>query len=234
MRTLLLKIIFSFSSLLSFAQLQLPEVLLQIKQQLAQNGNVSYNYLIEQKLDDGSINKATGQIRKAKDYYFESNEQQQVIQTQRWFYKVDHSSRTVYVIDLEKVRNNIFKAKGRADAVNLIPDSVLLKYGSFDVKHEKDLVKVNIGFSKEVLVKNIYIEYNNRLKQLMLMKVNMLIPYAIDGWSYEDKYIDQVFTANKFSTGDVKKGPDMGDYFTISRGRVILKKYGNYELITEV
>jgi hypothetical protein len=232
MRKLLYSLLVIFSPVWCNAQLVIPEELQQIRKQLEGAQNIAYRYLITQKMD-GSTHQIKGDIQKGDGYLLETNGEQQVIQTHKWFYKIDHSSKTVYVVDLRRFEKgkNIKSSAGNS---YLIPDSLIVKYGTLDIKTNGDLLRVNIAFSREIFVKNFYVEYDKAKKQIVSFKLKATYPYGIDGSTYEEKMVEQEMVADQFSLKKSTVKPNLEEYFTISKGKVILKKYANYELVAEI
>lgn len=221
-------------SCIAKGQLQLPAEINEIREQLQNASAMSYDYAIEQRLPDGTVNRTKGKAELSKRFYQESNTEQLVIQTDRWFYKLDHASKSIFIIDVRKVRNKLFKGKTSSNPFSVVPDSILLKYGKVDVKKQNGIAKINISFTTDVLINSIYLEYDLTKKIPLVYKVNMKMSYGIDGWNYEEKFMDQILTANNFSLKDEAKKEKLSDYFSYEKGKIRLKKFTQYKLIQQI
>jgi len=220
----------SFSA---YGQLSIPSELKTIQQQLQQATGMSYDYSIEQRLPDGTVNRTKGRVVRGSGFYKETNTAQVVIQTDKWLYKLDHASKSIFIIDLVKVKDKVFQGKVSSSPMPLIADSVLLRYGKASVKRVGDIAKVTIGFTKELLLDRVYLEYDMKRKIPIAYSVHMKTPYGIDGWNYEEKFADQTVTAVHFDL-QVKEEAKLSDYFTYQGGKIKLKKYAQYKLIQQI
>ncbi len=217
------------------AQAAVPEELKRIQKQLKNQPVMSYEYVVEQKLEDGKINKATGKIIKGRDFYYESNPSRLTIQTEKWYYRLDHIGKTIFIVDLEKVRSKQKVAKtSPAGDLNLIPDSVLSKHGKFDIRDAGGISKIRVSFKEETLIRDIYIEYDDAKKVPVLYQVRMMVPYGVDGWNYEERFVDQAMTATGFSFSVDDEAGNLSPYFSFKNGKVQLKKYNHYKLIKHI
>ena len=81
----------------ALSQTKMPELLQRIHRQLSAAEHISYQYTVEQRLDDGQQNRVKGTLSRAKDYLAEINPEQTIIQTAQWYYKLDHGSKSIFI-----------------------------------------------------------------------------------------------------------------------------------------
>ena len=217
----------------ALSQTKMPELLQRIHRQLSAAEHISYQYTVEQRLDDGQQNRVKGTLSRAKDYLAEINPEQTIIQTAQWYYKLDHGSKSIFIVDVDKVKKQLYRNKVPAEPMAIVPDSLIMKYGKVDVKTVGQVAKIHIRFSSELLIRSVYLEYDLKGMMPLMYKVEMRVMYGIDGWSYEERYMDQVFTAKNFSFRPVKQ-ERTEDYFSYSGGKISLKKYPNYRVIKDI
>jgi hypothetical protein len=214
-----------------YAQQKLPAELKEMKARLELVSMLTYDYTITRKMPDATVNSTKGKVIKTDDFFSEVNSQQQVIQTKKWYYQVDHANKSIFIIDLVKVKNNVFKGKMTEKPEFLVPDSILLRYGKIDIKKAGPMEKITISFTEGTAVEQVYIEYDSRKKIPVLFRMKTRMVADSDGWKQETGWIEQTMSINKFSyTANMKAG-DIGEYFAFDNGKVRLKKYTGYKLI---
>jgi hypothetical protein len=215
-------------------QMSMTPELAEIQQQLSGQKNIAYDYTIEQTLPDGTKNRLKGSMEKRGELYTESNDEELVIQNERWWYKVDHTAKTVFIIDARKLK----KAWGKGgDIFNrpaaIVADSVMLKYGKLTSSGNAEVAKLKITFGPDVLVKEISLEYDRKNKIPRSYRVQMNTLFRIDERSFDEQYASQIFSASHFSWGTGKKFPDLNEYFSFEKNKIRLKKYQGYKLIQQ-
>src|SRR5687767_6110622 len=87
----------------AMAQMTMPAELAEIQRQMCGYKDIAYEYTIEQTLPDGTVSNLKGTLERRGGLYTESNGEQLIIQTEKWWYKLDHPGRTVFIIDAEKL-----------------------------------------------------------------------------------------------------------------------------------
>lgn len=211
----------------------LPQPLDQIQKELSAMTSFSYDYIVKQSYPDGTTNVLKGRVNTSKDYFEESNAQYFILQNRSWYYKADHSSKTIYIIDLEHVRAAA-KKKLPARRMNIIPDSILAKYGKINTSVKGDLARVDISFGDDVLLKKLYLEYDLKEKLPKVYRIESDVMYEIDKETFDEKYARQVLTMTNFEHKSVMGTMNMNDYFSYKNGKIVLKKYTSYKLIQHI
>lgn len=211
----------------------LPAVMATIQAQLKNIPEMGYNYTVVQKLPGGGQNTLKGKVVKTRDFYLESNPQQLVIENKSWYYKLDHTNKTVTILNLERIRNAAKKkALHQSDNISLIPDSIIERYGKINVTNSGTIVTVAISFS-DLLIKELDLQYDNQKKLPVLYKIDMDRLYSITEGNYEETYLHQTFVAKDFTARPDVAAGNLSSYFTNEGGTIKLKKYTNYQLIQQ-
>ncbi|MBS1586002.1 MAG: hypothetical protein JSS82_10715 [Bacteroidetes bacterium] len=220
-------------SINSEAQKTLPPQVDMVRRELSAMDNFSYEYTVKQSYPDGTNNILKGKVSSSNNIYKESSPQQTIFQTKSWYYKADHSSKTVYIINLDKVRDAA-KRKISDQRMNILPDSLLNKYGNIRSNTEGKVVKIDITFGKDLLLKRIYLEYDMSKKLPKLYRIESDVLYDIDKKSFEESYAKQIMTATDFVTKGNEESVNISDYFDYKNGKIALKKYTHYKLIQHI
>lgn len=217
----------------SMAQVRIPDAVEKIRRAMEAMPMFSYDYTVKQTYQDGSSSMVKGKVTSTKDYYYESNSGEMIFQTWSWYYKADYESKTIYIINLDNLRKRS-KAKVSLQRMNILPDSLLNKYGNLKTTTEGPMLKLEITFNKDVLLKKMLLEYDTQRKLPKTYKVESDVLYDIDKQSFEELYAKQEMVASNFQAIS-KQGPiRTDDYFEYKNGKIILKKYSNYKLIQRI
>jgi len=211
----------------------IPEAVKQLQQQLLQLNGMTYEYTIDYQLPDQTTGSFKGKVQRAGNSYIESNPRQLIIQDRDWYYKLDHSSKTIFIVSVRKLEQTVWKnRKNDQGGMSLVPDSLLSRYGKISVATEGKITKLTVTFGRELLVRELYLEYDNQKKLPVLYRVKMDRFYRIDPQTFDESYMRQTMTAARFSLAGTMEKPS--DYFSFESGKIRLKKYTNYRLITQL
>lgn len=114
-----------------------------------------------------------------------------------------------------------------------IPDSVLFKYGKISLSKHPNWTEFKISFGDEIQLDSLIVRYNPQKKTIEYMKCVYDQPLGYSVEKDRDEYAKASFVATHFKT-DVDAMPrfDIADYFTEKQGKVQLKQYKKYKLIT--
>lgn len=204
----------------------------ELQKKLASLAAYSYKYTITRKFPDGNTYTEKGTISYSKDYIFERSGLGITIQTKDWYYQANFDNKVVCVTNVSGSYRTAQK-KGMLKPMSLVPDSILEKHGKVTLTTEGNLVKAKALLESPVPYSSIYIEYDLAKQAPRLYKVVSKSYYDTDLSSNAALYYDQVFIASDFSVRK-QKIEDLKNYFEIKKGKVVLKKYTNYQLIQHI
>src|ERR1044071_1993615 len=182
----------------------------------------------------GGTDTIAGRLSVTKDFIHDENAQQLIIKTRRWLYQVDHNNRSIIVADLSLLTKtpetgSVIMQKDHALS---IADSLILKYGDISAVNTDKTLQVHVTFPEQTLLRNFDVDYDKKKNKLLSIRVVSDKLYHVDEETYEEEYIEQVLLGSNFSKSVSKKLGRIEDYFTSQNGKIVLKKYKNYKLIT--
>ena len=200
----------------------------------------AYQYSISAKYPNGQTDKVKGEVfaDDSRKFMFNSCDAFTMIYTGKWYYKADHQSQEIAVIDLDKQYNKKYKSQLEEsvfnnNGVNIFIDSFLLKRTSGIKKTQhRDTTNIEISFPKEVLVRSIKITFNEKKNEIISYAMTTYQPWPTDEFGKNKGTLTEVEYRN-----EVVKDPGVYNsekYFVVENGKVLLKKNSTYKLSTKL
>lgn len=198
-------------------------------QSIGQFAAYSYDYTVKNTYPNGKNEIASGNVSMdfKRKFISEKGTYSTTLLTNKWYYKAEHTNKTLTLIDLEKYYRKNSNA-GRLDhyfdsKAMQVPDSVYLKHGkleSFSIK--SDIVTIRFSF-RNVMNLDTY--------ELVYDKKND-IPVSIYVKSYSTTNIGIIYQEFKCTRFNKTLKPacfSADQLFDVKGGKVVLKQYKAYK-----
>jgi hypothetical protein len=210
---------------------------------LKQLRNVQYDYIKKVQFPNGEKDQLKGKILLDNDNSFLLNDCDAftLIYGSHWFYRADHRKKTLQITSLEKDRGrgNGKKQKKATEkdifqngAVTNFLDSVLLKKGKIkDIKKEGELTQLTVSFPSSENVRSIIIAYSDTGNMPLRYELEVFQPWRATPKGVEG--VEAKIICTNFSSINEKTENIIGNFFIYKKGRIELKKYKAYKLLSK-
>lgn len=201
---------------------------------------LSYSYKIEGTFPNGQTDRVAGKIYINRDagILFSSDNARTQLYDNAWYYLADHRGKKLTVVNLSRRYTPAERQKLEKYFLNNAytaeyMDSVVLKKGFLrDYKVSGDTVKFSVGFPKGSVEKQFDIAYNRKTQLPVSMHAEFFYSWK-QGKSDYGGTTEQII-CNGYRKSIDPKQYDAATYFTVSGGKLRLKKYNKYLLKTEL
>ena len=161
-----------------------------------------------------------------------------IIYTGQWIYKADHKKKELTIVDMDKQKDEKIKKDTRRQVLQqtiamFFADKQMMANAHIASLTEDDgQEKIRLGFPKSYPIKYINIVLDRNSNRIVSYGMHVFKPWqktekGITGTTEDIKCTD-------FSDTIDRSKYDITNYFTVSRGKVVLKKYNNYKLYSKI
>jgi hypothetical protein len=215
--------------------------LFHLVQSLKAINNLGYRYSMDAVFSNGDKDKFEGSAYcdVGKNNFFNSSDACTMISSDNWMYYADHRNKTVSIIGLNK------KSKGKKNKGNTPPnylkyslvtsfiDSVLLNT-AFITKYSKngDEIFAEMGFPENSVVKRLQIRFDERKK--IPITYDLDVHYILSKDSRGVSAVTSKIKCDNFKVNENWESIGEANYFMIANGKVELKKFTSYKVLSKL
>lgn len=202
---------------------------------------VCYKYSLSAEYPNGQHQKLNGTsyVSGNEKVLCNVNEINTVVYNSKWYYRAEHKTKNIYIVDLNKHLNKGYKSDMETDlfqgrSLRYYLDSVVLKYANVKtLKNHGDTVDIDMGFSGPSEIKGIMVTYNSKSNTLISYKVRTFQPWRGNEFG-KNKGISQTMYCRDFRKISNKDEYGPSSFFVIKGQKVVLKKYKDYKVNSKI
>lgn len=200
-----------------------------ILKQFASEKRLSCHYSVRRAHSNGTIDTISGTMVNTGEMAWNENREISTFQTDNWYYKADHSNKTIVICNMHKIRKPGAKAVQQyTDMVQAMSDSTVVRHSKITMKKTGNIELIDIVFDKGVLVRNIKIQYDLVRNKPVSYFISLNRTDFVNPVTYEPSYLTENIDCTMFST-DVKT-LDERQFFTVAGSTITLNRYRNYKV----
>jgi hypothetical protein len=248
MRTTFLKIIlagvlYSPNVWCQVSSQQQHEMVKEMFYQLKGMKQYGYKYSLVEKFPDGTTDQTQGELFMNTDTktMFTNGDVSTTLLTDSWYLMADHHHKTIMIANINKKSEEHLKKQvaelifGNSVYVDGYVDSAILPLGIIkNFRQTGDTVRCTITFPAQLQIKSIDLVYDYTHKMPVSYAVKMFYPWDIKDKRYKEKGITKILSCYDYKKDIDKSKYDVHNYFIVSNGKAILKKYKGYTLKTDL
>lgn len=202
---------------------------------------VCYRYSLSAEYPNGQHQKLNGisYMSGNEKVLCNVNEINTIVYNSKWYYRADHKTKNIVIVDLNKHLNKGYKSDMETDlfagrSLRYYLDSVVLKYANVKtLKNHGDTVDIEMGFSANSQIKDIVVTYNSKSNTLISYKIRTFQPWPTNDFG-KNKGISQTMYCRDFRKIGSKDEYCPASYFVIKGQKVVLKKYKDYKINSKI
>lgn len=236
---ILLLVFLAVSAIPGWSQVGAMEQARNILKEAISAKDVSYSYTMIASYPNGQSGKLWGTmyLSSTKRQLVNDNNAYTMLYDSHWFYKADHETKIVTIVNLDKeypadekqrIEQDVF---GKAVVMEFV-DSLLFRFGrikSYTARH--DTLRFEFEISDD-FVKSLTLAYDNKHKCIVDYGFKTFSPTDIEGETVNG--IEQTVLCNHFRRGNKGVSRSASDFFDVKGGQVKLKKYTKYKVDTKL
>jgi hypothetical protein len=198
-----------------------------------------YKYTIELTYPDGNKETVKGEMsldRKTR-VMLNVNSNNIIYYSDSWIYKVDHDKKEVVVINAKKYARDSMKLGVDKDVfdnslMNEFLDSFVLKEAKIQsVSEKKDTISFSLIFPYTG-IRKMELKYNTKVKMPIYMMVECFYPWEGKPIKNGRDGTTQIIRCTSYNQKPVKN--NIEQYFIVKNGKVVLNKFKDYKLSSDL
>ena len=203
--------------------------------------NMAYQFSLKAEFPNGQEDRAVGEVYAGdKDkIMYNSNTAFVMLYTDKWYYKADHRDKTVTIVNLTKHLNKDYKKGIESDyfsgnMLNYYLDSIIVRFANVkSLKKSDDVVTLDMTFIEQFPIKEMTVEYDEKNRLLKSYYSKAFQKWATNEFG-KNKGTTKILICKDFRKVTNSKGYTPEDFFALQKQKVVLKKYKNYKLSTQL
>lgn len=195
---------------------------------------VAYDYELLCSYPDSTKTELNGKLYKKNETVLDENKEFTSFKNEHCYYKADHKNKIILYVDLDKIKSQIKNKPSiptNSMAENyMLPDSMILQYGTVQIQTVRNKVKIVIDYSPELTMRKSIIDFDKDKQMVSEFEVVVDVLYESNPETGNDTYAQTKVRGFNFST-KIDEQKIKEDYlFVHKNGKIVLKKFQNYKL----
>ena len=199
-----------------------------------------YDFIMDAAFPNGEKDRIKGDVYsdRQREFLYNNTDAYTMVCTAKWMYYADHRKKTISIVNLgkgvdKKERKSVTTDLLKYGLASTFLDSIVLKKGKLKtMKREGDELSMELKFPANSTVQTFRLRYDEKKK--MPITYDMDLCYPISRQNGVVKTITVKVTCTNFKKIEDVSSINEANFFAVSKGKIELKKFKDYKLLTKL